>query len=263
MKNFYNLLFQVIVCFYAIPYCVAGDSAYVAWSVPEGSDINIFYSVLSDARWSSPVQITQGGTNVTPAITVDGDGIVWIVWVDFVDESRFLKYARIRGNDIVQGRVSELPAERSYSPSIIVDRSNKPWIAWASYSGMDEDIFFSTWDGESWEAPKQVNPDNNVPDVTPTIGLGLNGRSWISWLSFNGEGYDTYTVNWSNMRWSSVKKIKEENNIKQKIRNLKARIPQFPAQAKKRLMGAVFISNKEEIQSISDQQITLPALESK
>ena len=257
------LLCQLFICLSVISSCFAGEGSYAVWSAAEGSEVNIFYSVLHDNQWSNPAQLTMGGTNVTPAITVDNDGIIWIVWVDFIDENRLLKYAKIQGNDIVQGRVSDALMELSYSPSIIVDRAHIPWIAWSSNTGTDEDIFFSRWNGASWDAPKQVNPDNKLPDITPTIGLGIDGRPWISWQRFNGDRYETSVAYWLDNHWDFTKSTNVKSNIQQKIMGRKAKLPQLPVQAKNRLMGSFFIPGSEEVQSISDRPLPLTTGEEK
>lgn len=258
MRTAYTLLICQILFYFALASsCFAGAEAFATWSAPDGSEINVFYSTFHETHWAPPTRITDKGTNVTPAITAGGDGIIWILWVEFTKENRILKYARIHGNDIAYGRVSGAPLERSYAPSIIVDRANNPWVVWAGFIGTDEDIFFSRWKGTSWEAPQQVNMDNNQPDITPTIGLGLNGQPWVSWLSFNGSEYDTHVTHWSKTCWGTAERVRGKSYIHQKIGSVKSRIPQMPTQAANRLMGSVFMPNSSEVQSVSDRILTL------
>jgi len=249
-------IFQIIICFSVITSCLANEKSFAAWSAPDGPEVNIFYSVLYNDHWSKPLQLTIEGSNVTPAISVDSNGTIWIIWVDFVDENSFLKYAIIRDDEIVQDRVLSSALEKSFSPCIIIDRLNIPWIVWAGLNGTDEDIFYSRWLGASWSLPKQVNSDNTIPDITPTIGLGSDGRPWISWLSANGDTYDTITVYWSNSSWDRAKEG-NTGNILQQIKNHRKSSPQFPTVARNRLMGSIFAGDSEEIQSVSDRHIHL------
>lgn len=196
---------------------------------------------------------------MTPAITVDQSDTIWIVWVEFTEETRLLRYSKIEGGNEIQGRVLNSGSERSYSPSIIVDNTNTPWVAWAGDDGTDEDIYFSRWDGSEWDAPQQINQDDDYPDITPTIGLAPNGQPWISWLGFDGDRYDTYTVYWRQNHWSPEKKTEDSKLLRNMARDQSTRIPDLPARARNRLMGAVFLRKGGEIQSLSERVIPLKA----
>ena len=235
-------------------------SAYAIWSYPAANRSTMLqYAQRSGGSWGESVHLAiKEGLHVTPVIAVDKKHTVWIIWVEQTADENILRYAVIRHKKMDTGRVQEVVGkEQSYAPAIMIDNQGTPWIAWSGVNGRQlADVFTSRWDGTGWTKPLMVNEKNQVPDITPIIGLEKNKVPWVSWFGFNAaHRYVQFVAKWLNGRWNVDKKTLESNNMRIFLKERMSDEIQFPDQARKRLMGAVFIDHGNEIQSISERFI--------
>lgn len=74
------------------------------------------------------------------------------------------------------------------NPEVAIDGSGVPWIVWMGTDPvqLDEEIYFSKWEGAGWSCRQRLHADNQVPDRFPEIASGkLDGVPWVVWAGGN------------------------------------------------------------------------------
>ena len=261
-------LMRVLFSFFVLIVCIGlyGEDCfceesvvYAVWASPAPQrTTTIHYAQRVDGRWGEVKQLAiNKGLHVTPVIAADTKGTLWIIWVEQTADENILRYAVIRRNGMETGRVGAVGGEQSYAPAIMIDNQARPWIAWSGV--VDDtlaDIFTSRWDGSGWEKPLLVNTKNQMPDITPILGLGDNNIPWVSWFGFNASHrYVQFVAEWQHDGWHVDKKTLKSKNIIIFINQKMGVEIRLPDQAAERVMGAVFVNQGNEIQSISERFI--------
>lgn len=77
-------------------------------------------------------------------------------------------------------------------------------IVWSDTDGVDEEIFFSSYENDHWAAPIQVS-DNDVTDYLPVAVTGNDCRTWVVWSSPSAQGIFLYFRMFFKGSWSDVK----------------------------------------------------------
>jgi hypothetical protein len=231
---------------------------YAVWSQPVGKKITtIKYSGRYNGNWKEPTELEiNSGLHVTPSIGLDKIGNIWIVWIEQTVEENILRYARIKNGNTETGRILSTRNEQSYAPTLVIDSSGVPWIAWSGIVGKLADIFISHWTGSSWTVPVMVNDKNDVPDITPIMGLLDNKNLWVSWFGFDeSRRYVQFFATMDNNHWLVDKKTLPSIDVKDFVKQRIGVDVELPKSAGTRLMGAIYISTGKEIQSISERFI--------
>ena len=224
----------------------------------ENRTATLHYSVRGHGKWGPVEQVALNrGLHVTPAIAVDTDKTIWLVWIEQTSEENILRYGVIRNGKLQTGRVGTSGNEQSFAPTILLDAKGNPWIAWSGMTGMLSDIYISRWNGTGWEERVMVHTKNDSPDITPFLGMNKDKNLWISWFGFTtAHQYVRYTADQREGKWhvasSTATKKETDAFIKQRINTGII----LPVQAKNRLMGAIFTGTSNEIQSISERFIS-------
>ncbi len=234
--------------------CSPSQEAAV-WATPlSGGSTTIWYAEKNGTDWAAPSLLSlQKGLHVTPVIALDNNHVIWIVWVEQTKDENILRYAQINTGHAVTGRVTTWESEQSYAPAIVIDAQGKPLIAWSAVVEQYADIYWSSWNGSTWERPGQVNRKNESPDITPFMGLH-GDVPWVSWLGVTaGHRYVQFQAHLLHNRWDIDKSTLPSINIKKFISHRSSIDKQLPGQAAKRLMGAVFSRSGGEIQSLTER----------
>ncbi|MBC7288899.1 MAG: exo-alpha-sialidase, partial [Armatimonadetes bacterium] len=124
-----------------------------------------------------------------PAIAIAQDGTWWIAWVSWKNgEGDRLFVASGR-----PGAWSE-PVELSDSPgdylrpSIVVDRSGRPWVFFATRVDGDVEVCYKRLADGRWTERRVVGP-NPGPDFNVEAALAPDGRIVAVWQSWRGDSY--------------------------------------------------------------------------
>ena len=96
--------------------------------------------------------------------------------------------------------------ETDWFPQPAVTPDGTAWVVWHSYDPIEKDkeVFYSRWNGSSWEPRKTVNPPNTTPDDVPRISSAPNGTLWVLWraIGTEGSGYLGLASRWLGTEWS-------------------------------------------------------------
>lgn len=81
------------------------------------------------------------------------------------------------------------------------------WAFWYRYDPveLDLEVYYSRWNGQSWDTPQTVNPPNSTTDWVPRVAVAPNGALWVLWDTPRGDGTDAYmglASRWNGTGWT-------------------------------------------------------------
>jgi hypothetical protein len=169
--------------------------------------------------------IAPGGfANFREATTIalDSNGFPNVVWNDNPDTkevffsrwdgSQWVKMDGTPGSD----NLSNSLAPSSHSPSIALDASDRPHVAWMEDQfGVPElfDIYHLSWNGTAWAGMAGPGPDNvsssaaepNISNVDPQIKVDSLGTPHIAWASNAIAGsWELFYSSWTGTAWDGL-----------------------------------------------------------
>jgi hypothetical protein len=231
-----------------------GGQTRVVWSAIQDTGFDLFESKLVDGNWSTPTRIVSGREDdITPALTEDHDGNVWLVWIAVDDIGRSYTRYQVRksGGALSHGNV---PSEfdHNYSPSVLVDRDNTIWASWSSFNGKNEEIYVTRFNGKNWLQASRVSNGDNRPNIKPLLALGVDGSVQIFWLRLDDDGYQLHQAIWHGSHFENLTTLKDTPTRAIANKQLCNSLPPLPEQAQKSIMAAVFQATIEGIQSVPE-----------
>ena len=188
------------------------ETTHLIWSEVLFGRKAIFYSRSINGGWAPKIQLSSTETNsVYPSIGSGANGQVWAVWVSAHSTGTDLHFTvneNIRWAFPVK---VETGFPENTAPSMVVDDQDVPWIVWSGNAGGDDDIYFTRWNGGTWNPPVQINEDNATPDILPFIGMGEDGLPWVAWLGWRDGKYVRFYRKWNGSQFESVQSVEQDS----------------------------------------------------
>jgi lysophospholipase L1-like esterase len=178
---------------------------WLVWN--EGGDL--FYSCRDGDSWRPKREIdTSPSTrDRSPSLAVDSQGVLWLAWSGFdgTDEEIFFSRWGQGGWEKAQ-RVSRDDASPDLydgSPHLAMGGDDRPWLVWVGdRGGLDDEIFYSRWEGDGWSEEGLVSTDDSSSDLMPTLAIDGRGRPWVAWRGeYDGKSGVLYS-RWEGEGWS-------------------------------------------------------------
>ncbi len=175
---------------------------------PTGGD-RIMFMEMKGGRWTKPVGLTpKGGDVFMPAIAVDGQGRVWVLWAANKPKNgrdNWDIFAAVRR----AGRWSEpMRVSRGAGPDFFVaaaaDSQGRVWAVWQSFAKTSFDILAARQEGDRFGEPAAV-ADSPANDWKPAIAASRDGRVAVAWDTYERGDYDVRVRIWSRGRWGRVR----------------------------------------------------------
>jgi len=155
--------------------------------------------------WEPPIDVTDAGLDVwRPAITVDGNGVVWVAWSQQVDgdwEIFYRRYtppeliappappAQVKGlwHDIV--RVTRSPGS-DFHVVATTDANGTVWLAWQGWRQDNYEILLAAMDDKHpWKEPRVIS-NSKANDWSPAIAADKQGNVYVAWDTYDKGNYD-------------------------------------------------------------------------
>lgn len=194
----HNVKFRAPVWIHAMP------ESFADLDDPTGGD-QVMLLRWSGGQWEGPWEVSpKGGDVFRPAVAVDGNGAVWVIWTAKQD-GRWDLYARRRVDD----RWSEPQAlTRSPGPDLLPaaarDREGRVWVTWMAFrDGGHADILAARQEGHRFGSP-QVVCDRAGNQWGPAIATSADGQVVVAWDSYEHGNYDVYLRRWADGRWGEI-----------------------------------------------------------
>lgn len=188
------------------------DKAVWAWADRVGKDNMVFISRKVGGTWSTPETISQqGGINVVPSVTSSGNGDdLFAVWTNYNNSQAQLRYRQLKAGGWGEEQEYYSGLVSNTAPTVADDGSGKLWMVWAGYNGISDEIYYSRWNGSSFDSAKAITA-NEVPDILPVLGIDeASGHPWIQWLQYTDSGYKKFETSWDGSAWSAPVRVESQ-----------------------------------------------------
>lgn len=138
-----------------------------------------------------------------PLLGARGESLAGLVWLEGDDHrSLAVHAARWTGSRWTAPVVVAAPGAGTQIALDAVRLDDGSWLAvWAGFDGVDDEITWSLFDGETWSAPAALTA-NEVPDVTPTLRV-IDGRAVVAWSGYDGRDYRLHAASFDGAGWSA------------------------------------------------------------
>jgi hypothetical protein len=204
----------------------AEGNVHVVWQENSSLYYDIYYKMfnVTDETWIPAELVSTGCTydSIEPAIAVDADGNVNVVWTDKTtiasdgaDMDIFYNYrSGLSGTWNGPQVVSTTSTTVSEEPDIVVDAIGDAFIVWTDYadctgdSGSDADIFYKhrVRGTGLFDSVELVSIDSTTASYSPAIAIDDSGNIHVTWddlTDYGGAGtdrdifYSKRTIGWS------------------------------------------------------------------
>ncbi len=161
-----------------------------------------------------------------PHLILDSLGNPNIAWADDLSgnyEIYFLKWngsAWVDADGVGQESINiSNNSGTSWPPSLYLDNSGNPNIAWADDSSGNYEIYFLKWDGSAWVdadgfGQESINISNNIGDSgIPSLHLDNSGSPHIAWMDDSMVNEKIYYLKWNGSFWVDADGVGQESII--------------------------------------------------
>jgi hypothetical protein len=181
-------------------------------------------SVIYVRRWQNGNWVSVGGalnadTNddnfdtdgIEPSLALDSLGNPVVAWSETggIDGVRRIYVWRWTGTRWQAVGGSLIVTGDTRNPSLIIDSSGNPVVAWQDYSGgVNYDIYVRRWNGSSWVqyAPGSLDVNAGFPAYEPALALDSTNNPVVAWYEeLGGNSLNVYVK-----RWNSATSIWEQ-----------------------------------------------------
>jgi len=179
-------------------------------------------TVYDPASGNANVSINSDSSS-NPSLALDSFGNPHIACFDYSYGNPEILYTRWNGNDWVcaDGSVYDPPmgndanvsrnSGRSHHPSLALDSTGNPHIAWQDYSYGKSEILYTHWNGSDWLCadgtvydPASGNANvstNSDSSSNPSIALDSSGNPHIVWQDYNYGNVEILYTHWDGSDW--------------------------------------------------------------
>jgi lysophospholipase L1-like esterase len=163
-----------------------GARPFAVWIQTGGGESRLILKGLFPERtWI--VRTAPEGSLFTPRLLADGEGAVWIFWVEATDGPDEILVSRLEG-DVLTPPVSLTPGTGvpHFHPAPGRDPEGRPLLAWTSYDGSDYQIHLRSHDGNRWLKPRKLTDVRGTANGRPAVSLLHGAVPVVAWLRDDG-----------------------------------------------------------------------------
>jgi hypothetical protein len=194
---------------------------------------NICYAYWNGIGWEPGGSVNEGDSllDAGPIIDCGGD-VYWVIWQgERTPESDFDDVFASRWNGSswdTEMIVNPLDEHFDHAwPRVAVDTLGNPHVVWSTGNGCPPDIYYSTYNGDSWSLPYQVNePDGDDQDLDPSIAIDDSGDIHVAWVGRPSDGdYRVYYSYFNGNEWSAEIQIDSLDGLGDYMARIAAKDP--------------------------------------
>ncbi len=167
----------------------------------------------------------NSGDSVWASLALDGNGYPIVAWQDNSggDEEVYVRrwngaaWVEVGSGSASGGGISNNGGNSRY-PSLALDGSDHPIVAWHDNSGGNYEIYIKRWSGSAWVevgtgSASGGGISNNSgwsggeqPGVTGGLSLALDGNDYpvVAWMDDSGGNYEIYIKRWNGSAWVEI-----------------------------------------------------------
>jgi hypothetical protein len=214
----------------------------VAWQEFNGTSYDIRIKRRSGSNWVSygtgaglgiALDTTVANNAFAPSLAVDTTGTTptnnpTIAWYEEVGTSTNIYVKRYVGTTLTAlgGALDNTAANDASNPSLALNNSANPIVAWQEFDGTSTNIYVKQWSGTAWAAlgsALDMLLGNQATD--PVIAIRTDGRPVVAWQ----ENGNIYVKRWTGSVWTPVGTILDKVAANEALKpSLKLRTDNIP-----------------------------------
>jgi hypothetical protein len=210
---------------------IAVDSAnriHMVWQDNAlASNHEIYYKKSTNAgtTWTKKRLTYTSGDSYTPAIAIDSNNHIHLVWSDWTGNTQICYKKSTNGGTTWTTKRLTFSSGGSFIPAIATDANNYIHVVWHDYTPGNPDIYYkkSTDGGETWTHKRLTYNSGN--SVVSTIAVDTSHNIHVMWGDDTSGNYEIYYkkstnggANWTTKRltfnsgWSSNPEVAIDSN---------------------------------------------------
>lgn len=139
----------------------------------------ISWEDYTDFQIGKMIPVCEGMENEYPAVAVDRNGVVWVVWIrDSVAGDQV--FLRGYSNGAWQPEIAVSEAGAAYVPVIACDQDNRLHLVWTFKRGDVWQLEYATWHDGSLTKPITLS-SGAASDRNPSLCVTHDGAVWLAW----------------------------------------------------------------------------------
>jgi hypothetical protein len=164
--------------------------------------------------WNGFTWISLGLLNTlssakNPSLALDSSGNPVVAWEEFIGTANgyFIYVRRFTGTSWVNVGSTGIVASgsRVSNPSLALDSSGNPVVAWEEFDGASRNIYVKRWTGTSWvQLGAALDVNTNQFAYNPSLALDSSGNPVVAWWEFDGTSNNIYVKQWTGSSWVLV-----------------------------------------------------------
>lgn len=206
----------------------SSNNPCISWSDNTPGNYDIYFAKWNGSNWvnisgailttTNGSVINNSGDSLEPSLSLDSSGNPCIAWRDNMAGNYDIYYARWNGTNWINASGAILTATNgivitntgvSSSPSLSLNTSNYPCIAWFDNTPGNNEIFYTRWSGTNWTNATGTNlsatngrvSNNTGASEYPELKLNASGMPNIVWRDMTPGNYDVFFTKWSGSNW--------------------------------------------------------------
>ncbi|MFB3907339.1 MAG: hypothetical protein ACE15D_02950 [Candidatus Eisenbacteria bacterium] len=171
------------------------SKVHIVWSEQIGEDLGdqVFYRSGHGDDWDPVVQLSDSDGTSYPAVAVDREGRVHVVWSDWASGMDGIFYRRFESGEWTPiERINDYNGRTADHPRLAADPDGTVHLVWQQGDFYPpptfSNIYYSHWDGAVW-SPQEPLTEGIDSAQEPAIAVAPNGDVHVLWQD-NESGAD-------------------------------------------------------------------------